>query len=246
MSDDVDRVIVWGGDGTVNEVAGPLIGTQTVLGIVPGGSGDGLAGGLKVPSDPHEAFALAASDTTLRLDIGWLGNRHFVNAAGIGFDAMVAYAFSQRRRRGFAGYVAAGFGSVASYRCATYTLNLDGATTTAPRFMVAFGNGREYGNGFVLAPDADPTDGYLDAVVVAEGSIVRQLWRARRLILAPGVAEPGIVRVRVRRAEISGPTDLMAHVDGEPFIAKSPVSIRVEPSALTVAVRSPAGAGSRR
>jgi diacylglycerol kinase (ATP) len=132
---------------------------------------------------------------------------------------------------------------VASYRSVTYTLDLDGVRTTAPTFMVAFGNGRQYGNGFMLAPAADPADGYLDAMIVADGSVLRQLWRARRLLLAPGAPAHGIRRRRIQRAEIGGPADLLVHADGEPFTAVSPLAVRVEPAALPVAMPPPKAAG---
>jgi YegS/Rv2252/BmrU family lipid kinase len=244
VEDGFDRVVAWGGDGTINEVAGPVLGTQAALGIVPAGSGNGFARGLRLPSRPEHALAAAIEGGVVRLDVGWFGARHFLNAAGVGFDATVAHAFSRRERRGLAGYLTAGFGSVASYRAATYTLELDGARSTGPRFMVAFGNGREYGNGFVIAPDADPADGYLDAVIVADGSIVRQLWRARRLLIRPASPEPGIERVRIRRGRISGPDQLMAHVDGEPVVTPGPVDVRVAPGALALVMPpGPAAAG---
>lgn len=244
VDEGVDRVIAWGGDGTINEVAGPLLGTRCVLGIVPGGSGDGLAGGLGVPRDSHAALAAALDGAIVRVDVGRMGPRHFLNAAGVGFDAAVAHAFGRHRsrRRGLAGYVAAGLRSVASYRPSNYTLDLDGIVLTGPRFMVALANCREYGNGFVLAPEADPSDGCLDAVVVDDASIFRQLWRARRLLVSPGAPEPGIQRIRIRRGRIAAAGVMTAHVDGEAFEAAEALDVSVEPGALRLAL-SPKAAG---
>ncbi len=239
----VDRVIAWGGDGTINEVAGPLIATDTVLGIVPGGSGDGLAGGLGIPVDPAAALTAATADAVTRIDVGWLGDRHFVNAGGIGFDAVVATAFSRRRSRGLAGYLLAGFGSACTYRSVHYTLTCGDITASAPQFLLAFANGRQYGNGFVLAPSADPTDGWLDAVIVDDASTIRQLWRARRLLLAPEKPQRGVRRQKIRHATISCGGTLVAHVDGEPYVAASPLVVRVQPRALGVAVQWKGGGG---
>jgi diacylglycerol kinase family enzyme len=89
-----DVVIAWGGDGTANEVAGPLIGTTTALGIVAEGSGDGFARGLGLPRDADAALAAAIDRPGVPVDVGYFGGRHFLNVAGVGFDAEVAHAFS--------------------------------------------------------------------------------------------------------------------------------------------------------
>jgi diacylglycerol kinase (ATP) len=236
------RVIAWGGDGTANEVAGPLIGTNVVLGLVPAGSGDGLARGLGLPSDPDAALEVAVSDSVLPLDVGWLGDRHFLNVCGFGFDAAVAQAFQEGAGRGFAGYLLAGMGCLWSYRNATYALDLGGDVSRDERFLVAFANGSQYGNGFVLASDGDPFDGWLDAVVIGRGSILRQIWRGRSFLLRKRVPVKGVLRRRVRQAVVAG-TDLRAHVDGEPFRPASPVSIKVEAAAIRLAAmpRRPGG-----
>jgi len=230
----VDRIIAWGGDGTANEVAGPLIGTNVVLGLVPGGSGDGLARGLDLPMNPEAALEIALGDSVIPLDVGWVGERHFLNVAGFGFDAAVAEAFQHRAGRGFAGYLMAGMGCLWSYRNATYELDLDGLASNEERFLVAFANGREYGNGFVLAADGDPSDGWLDVVVVGRGSTLQQIWRGRSFLLKKVMPVEGVLRRRVRQATVSG-TALRAHVDGEPFQAPSRVDVRVEAGAIRLA-----------
>ena len=230
----VDRVIAWGGDGTANEVAGPLIGTHVVFGLVPGGSGDGLARGLDLPADPESALEIALGDSVIPLDVGWLGDRHFLNVGGFGFDAAVAEAFQDRAGRGFAGYLMAGMGCLWSYRNASYELDLDGAASKDERFLVAFANGREYGNGFVLAADGDPSDGWLDVVVIGRGSTLQQIWRGRSFLLRKTMPVEGVLRRRVRQATVSG-TALRAHVDGEPFRPPSSVNVRVEVGAIRLA-----------
>jgi len=105
-----DLVIVWGGDGTVNEVGSELAGSPTALGLIPAGSGNGLAGGLGVPRDPHAALATALGERTLAVDVGMLDDHPFFNIAGIGFDAHIARLFNQRPRgrRGRVPYVVIG------------------------------------------------------------------------------------------------------------------------------------------
>jgi diacylglycerol kinase (ATP) len=230
----VDRVIAWGGDGTINEVAGPLRGTRIALGIVPSGSGDGLARslGLRVAADA--AFRAALTDVVAPIDVGLLGDRHFLNIAGVGFDAAVACAFNQRQQRGPVGYVTGGLTSVWTYRCGTYELDLDGEVLTGRRFLVAFANGRQYGNGIVVAPDANPSDGWLNAVIVADGSAIRQLWRARRLAVARLEPAEGVRRMRVRDARIRAER-LVCHVDGETFEAAGELRVAIAPKSLLIA-----------
>jgi YegS/Rv2252/BmrU family lipid kinase len=234
-----DRVIAWGGDGTVSEAAGPLIGTRVPLGIVRSGSGDGFARGLAIPRDPARALAIALSTHTRAIDVGRFGGRHFLNVAGVGFDGAVAHALHARRGRGLWGYVSGGLGGVWGYHAAAYHLDLDGTILTGRRFLVTFANGRQYGNEVVLAPDADPSDGALDVLVVADGTPLQQFWRARRLLVRRRHPAEGIIRLRIRAAEVSGDR-LICHLDGEPYATQGTVTVSVEPGALQVA--APAGA----
>jgi diacylglycerol kinase (ATP) len=234
----MDRIIVWGGDGTVNEAAGPLIGSQAALGIVRGGSGDGLAGSLGVPRDPDAAIRLALTAKPRPIDVGWLGGRHFLNVAGIGFDAEVGRRFNLRARRGVGGYIDESIRAVWRYRCVSYRLDVDGQRLEGPRFVIVFANGKQYGNGISIAPDADLSDGLINMVLVSGGGPFRQLWRARRLGIRPMDPAEGIWRQQLASAEISG-TELVCHVDGETFEAEGTVELRVTPGGLNVI----AGAG---
>ncbi len=229
-----DLIAAWGGDGTVNEVAGPLIGSPAVLAIVPSGSGDGLARGLGLPASPERAMAAALSGESRPMDVGFIGTRHFLNIAGVGFDAAVAVGFGRSGRYGTISYAKEAFGRLWSYRCASYRLATDGQQFDGPLFLVAFANGSQYGNGLVIAPDADPCDGLLNGIVVNEGSTGSILWRARRLFVNKLAPARGLRRLAVRSASIEG-TTLLCHVDGEPFEASGRLEVRVEPSALRIA-----------
>jgi len=227
-------VIAWGGDGTINEVAGALIGTTTALGIVRSGSGDGLGRTLAVSEDPDQAIASAVTCPSHLIDVGYLGDRHFLNVGGIGFDATVATAFNHGGRRGQLRYLLRTLQTVWTYRASRYRLQLEHEASDSTRFLVAFANGSEYGGHLMLSADADPSDGWLDAVIVDDGSAVRQLWRMRRLAL--GVRRPaeGIFRYRIRHASVAGDR-LVCHVDGETFETSGTIDVRVAPRALRVA-----------
>ena len=229
-----DRIVAWGGDGTINEVAGPLVGTDIALGIVPAGSGDGIACSLGLSLSTDRALDVALSGSPGAMDVGFLGDRHFLNLGGIGFDAAVGHAFNSRQKRGGLGYLTGGFSMAWSYRCLPYRLQLDDEVWTGERFLVVFANGREYGNHVLIAPQADPRDGWLDVVAVSSGSFLRQFWRARRLVVGRHRAAEGIHRTRVRSATVSGDV-LMCHVDGETFEAAGSVDVRIRPGGIRVA-----------
>jgi diacylglycerol kinase (ATP) len=228
------RVVAWGGDGTINEAAGPLVGSGVVLGLVPAGSGDGLARGLGLQRPAEAALAIALTAPATPVDVGMLGDRHFLNIGGIGFDAAVASKFNSRSKRGQAGYVYDSLIGVWSYRSSTYRIEVDGERFDGPRFVVAFANCREYGNGLVLVPDADPTDGRLDMVMVAGGSTLRQFWRARRLTWRRLAPAEGVYRARVTSASITGDV-LLCHVDGQPFDASGTLRVSVKAGGIRIA-----------
>ncbi|MGE5833761.1 MAG: diacylglycerol/lipid kinase family protein [Acidobacteriota bacterium] len=230
----VGRVVAWGGDGTINEVAGPLVGTTTALGIIPAGSGDGIACSLGLPLATERALEMALIGSVGPIDVGFFGARHFLNVGGIGFDAAVGRAFNARRKRGGFGYLTGGLSMAWTYRCVPYHLTLDDEVMSGEHFVVVFANGREYGNHVVIAPDADPRDGKLDVLVVADGSPLRQFWRARRLLVRQRSPAEGLYRTRVTAATVSGDA-LVCHVDGEVFEASGAVEVKLVPAGIQVA-----------
>ncbi|HEY7476516.1 MAG TPA: YegS/Rv2252/BmrU family lipid kinase [Vicinamibacterales bacterium] len=234
VANGADRVVAWGGDGTINEIAGPIIGSRTTLGIVPAGSGDGTACSLGLPLSTDRALDAALSASADAMDVGFLGDRHFLNIGGIGFDAAVGHAFNARRKRGGLGYLTGGLSMAWSYQCLPYQLRLDDEVWAGERFLVVFANGREYGNHVQIAPGADPRDGWLDVVAVSGGSFFQQFWRARRLVVGRDRPAEGIHRTRVRSASVSGEA-LICHVDGETFEAEGTVEVRISPGAIRIA-----------
>jgi YegS/Rv2252/BmrU family lipid kinase len=236
IDDGAAVVVAMGGDGTVNEVARALIGTSVALGIVPCGSGDGLARGLGLPTNRRAALEVALTGDTKRIDVGYANNQPFINVAGVGFDAEVGRLFASRATRGALGYIFMSAKHVWTYVSGHYDVQFDDVRRTGPMFVVGFANSAEYGNGAILAPEADVQDGVLDVLIVKGGSVFGQMWRARRLYWRPGAPAAGMERLRTRTARISGDR-LTYHLDGEPFETAGSIEIRVERQALAVKVR---------
>jgi diacylglycerol kinase (ATP) len=242
----VDRgatlVVAWGGDGTVNEVASVLAFGPVALGVVPAGSGNGLARTLGVPWAPAEALRVALSGAERRIDVGELGGRLFVNVAGVGLDAEVALRFNTyaRDRRGFLPYLALGLQAILRDGGRDYTIRLDDEPVRRRALLVFCANGQQYGSGARMIPGARLDDGVLDLMVVGDRPRLARLWLAPRVFTGSLSAAPDVLVRRVRSFEIAADGPLRFHVDGEPMLGAGTLAGRVHPGGLRV--RVPAGA----
>ncbi|HXG56237.1 MAG TPA: YegS/Rv2252/BmrU family lipid kinase [Vicinamibacterales bacterium] len=233
-------LIVWGGDGTINEAGAALIGSDTVLGVVPAGSGNGLAAALGVVRDPAAALTDAFDAAPHRIDAGLMNGRPFFNIAGIGFDARVATLFNQRSvgSRGAWPYVVIGMTEGCRYCAVEYTVTMDAEETRSRALLIAFANGREYGIGARIAPGARLDDGVLDAVVVEDtGSIMTRFWHARHLATGSAHLAPMVTVRQIRHAVIETDGQMEYHVDGEPGLAEGRIEVSIIPGALSVRTR---------
>ncbi len=235
LQEGCEVVAAMGGDGTVNEVAQALVGSGVPLGVLPCGSGDGLARGLQIPANLSRAFSIVVDGRTRAMDVGYVNDQPFLNVLGLGFDAAVGELFAKRSTRGAWGYIVNSAKLVWSYRALDYTLVWAEGRRSGPLFLLGVANLPEYGNGAVLAPGADPSDGQLDVILADAGSPWRQIWRARRLFWRHHAPAEGITRFRLSEATVTG-ARLLAHLDGEVCELTSPAHIRVAPSALQVRV----------
>jgi len=233
-ADGLPLVVVWGGDGTVNEVASSVAGSSTALAIVPSGSGNGLATELRFPRAPREALVAAFQGRDRVIDAGEINGRLFVNLAGIGFDGHVAHQFQElsQGRRGALRYLTIALRSVWRYRPLDYAIELDADRLHTPALLMVFANGCQYGNNAVIAPGARFDDGLLDALIVDARPFLPQLWRARRLFLGREKASAGLVRQAVRRAVVESDEPIEIHLDGECVDADTRIEVGVRPGAL--------------
>lgn len=229
-------VIAWGGDGTINEVASALAFGPVPLGIVPAGSGNGLAAELGIQRIPERAIAAAAHAIPSSIDMGEIGGRLFVNVAGIGLDAHVAAQFNSagNRRRGFPGYLRIGVWAMLTYVPSTYTISTEEDRIVVRAVLVVIANSAQYGNGAQIAPGAKVDDGELDIVVVEERSRLLTCWRAPRLFNGTVDKVSGYSIRRTREVRIASADPMAFHVDGEPVQGGTELKARVHPKALRV------------
>jgi diacylglycerol kinase (ATP) len=230
-------VMAWGGDGTINEVASALAFGETPLGIVPAGSGNGLAHQLGVNSQPAEAIRLAIAAEPRRIDLGELGDRLFVNAAGIGLDAYVASRFNEANgRRGLVTYALITAKALRTYDPPEYAITTSEGSVRVRAILVTAANSPEFGNGACIAPGARVDDGLLDLVVMSERSRLHTLIGLRRLFNGTVNQVPGCSIRRVKRATIESDRPMAFHVDGEPVMGGTVLTLRIHPGALNVCV----------
>ena len=238
VSSDVELVLAWGGDGTMNEVGRALAFGSVPMGFIPGGSGNGLARTLGISLRTEQAIRQALSGRTRSIDAGEVDAKLFFNLAGVGLDAHVAQLFNARGvKRGLAGYVQMGVRELFGYRPRSYAIQCDHETIERDALMVVVANGAEYGNGARIAPDARLDDGLLDLVVVESRSLVRDVFRVRYLFDGTIARRPGIVHRRARAISIvcrDGPVGY--HLDGECHETSGPLQIGIRPGALLVKV----------
>jgi YegS/Rv2252/BmrU family lipid kinase len=233
----VGLVIAWGGDGTINEVASALAFGDVPLGIIPAGSGNGLARELGVDLRPERALVDALGAAPRTMDVGDVDGRLFVNIAGIGVDAFVASRFSLARQRGFLGYINLTARALATYVPMTYRMTSPAFSVTARALLVTIANSAQFGNGAKIAPGARVDDGLLDLVVIEERWRVATVMQLPRLFTGTADRIPGCTMQRIQEVTIEADEPMTYHVDGEPVVGGTRLVARVHPAALRVAVK---------
>jgi YegS/Rv2252/BmrU family lipid kinase len=238
LTQGVTSVVAWGGDGTVNEVGASLTFRDATLGVIPSGSGNGLARELRIPFEPKAALDVALNGREVRIDAGELDGRLFFNVAGIGLDARVAHRFAANglQRRGLRRYAAITAHELFTYEPDCHTIVTDGRMQRVRTLLIAIANARQYGNGALIAPAARLDDGRLDVVVVS----ARPAWQALLQLPQVFMGRIGSVRgVTISTAvdiHVTSGHPVIYHVDGEPYVGAAAVAARPWPAALRVAV----------
>lgn len=234
----VTLCVAWGGDGTVNEVASALAFSPASVAIIPSGSGNGLSREVGIPFDPKMAFDIALGGRDRVIDAGEIEGRLFFNLAGVGLDARVAHQFAATglARRGFVRYLEIAGSEIFRRPLHDCVIATDGQSRRARVLLVAIANGRQYGNGALIAPHARIDDGLLDVTVVDDRSPWAVMRHAPKLFRGRLADVPGVTMSVATRVEIASTERLIYHVDGEPCEGNSSVSARIRPGALRVRV----------
>lgn len=231
-----DIVIAVGGDGTVNEVARGLVGTDKTLGIIPCGSGDGLARHLGISHLFYKALQTINAGKTSHMDAGTIDGRFFFSVCGVGFDAVVSERFAKCGKRGLTTYITEGLKTWSIYTPEKYTIEIDGHTIENEAMFITVGNSNQWGNGAKITPLADISDGILDITVVDGFKAVELPLLAGRLMDGSAHKSHRVHTYRGRHIKITRSTEGPAHADGDWFEAGTRIDIQVIHHALKVLV----------
>lgn len=238
----LDAVFAVGGDGTVHEIAKRLVGRSLALGIVPTGSGNGLARHLRIPLSIERATELGRSGQIVAIDTAAVNGAAFIGTLGIGFDAEVAHRFAQKAERGLRTYVRAGFDAWFSYEAQEYEITIDGRVELERAFAITVANSNQYGNDARVAPHASLQDGLLDIVSIAKPALASVPIMAFRMFRGSFDRAEEVKTRQARALVIRRSSGGPAHVDGEPI--HLPEELRIELKPLSLRVLVPAGASA--
>jgi diacylglycerol kinase (ATP) len=236
LKHDIKKIVAIGGDGTINETARVLINTDASFGIIPSGSGNGLARHLKIPLDTAKALQLLNDSNIISMDTGNVNGRAFFCTAGVGFDAHIGKVFADKKVRGFRTYISSSFSEFFRYKPSSYKLLIEGTEMEKKAFCITFANTSQYGNNAYICPDADVEDGLLDICLIAPFPLYAAFDMARR-IFDKSIFNSGYVnRIKVKEFLLRSEKEMIMHLDGEPHEGGKEITVKVLPGSLRVMV----------
>jgi len=239
VEDGYDAVVAVGGDGTMNETACGLLHSQTALAVVPLGSGNGLARGLGIPLTIRRSTRLLIDGQVRTIDAGKIEQRYFFIVAGMGFDALIGKLFDDQSLRGPLPYFTIGFREYLFYRPEVFILRFNGKQVATPALLVTIANIKQWGNGAIIAPYAEPDDGLFDICVIHHVGFLTALYHLPKLFTGK------IDKVRHYDWYKSDAVEIVRekpgpfHVDGEPDEGETVLKVTMHHKVLNVIVPKP-------
>ena len=230
--EEITDVVIAGGDGTVSQVVSSLMKEKVNFGIIPCGSGNGLALAAKIPRQPAKALDIIFTGKASPID-GFYVNRQFAcMLCGVGFDAKVAHEFAHQPGRGlktYASLVSKNFFSMAPYE---FSIESNGLEFSTEAFFISIANSNQFGNNFTIAPKALLADGLLDIVIVKRSArplllynLVKQIFAGKLKKVESSLNEP-IIYFQTNEVVIRNIDNAPMHIDGDP--AETPGELKVE------------------
>ena len=231
-------VVAVGGDGTVNEVARCLIHTRTALGIIPCGSGNGLARHLFIPMNPEGALQVLSTCSIEALDYGMINDTPFFCTCGIGFDAFVSSMFAKSERRGLLTYIENTLREGLRYKPDTYEIEIDGEKQHYKAFLIACANASQYGNNVYIAPRASMSDGLMDVTIMEPFTMLEAPQIAIQLFNKTIDQNSRIRTFRCKSLRIHRSQPGVIHFDGDPKEEGTDISVSLEPKGIRMVVNT--------
>lgn len=227
-----NRIIAVGGDGTINEIARELVGTDVEFGIIPQGSGNGLARHLGVPLKADKAIEVALTHTAQPIDTATINGKSFFCTTGAGFDALIGNKFAEAPTRGFTTYATIATREFFGYQPQEYKITVDGTVYNEKAFLVTVANASQYGNNAYIAPQADLQDGILDVVVITRLPLAIGPVFAARMFLKKIETSSYVKIFKGKHIIIEREQEDYVHLDGEPGRMGRKLDISIQPLSL--------------
>ena len=236
IEDGVTAIVAVGGDGTVSEVAGAVRDTPTALGIVPCGSGNGLARHLNIPLNLVKALQLLNKAAVASIDYGIVNKKTFFCTFGAGFDAHISHSFANTKKRGFWKYVSIIVKDIFKYHPQRYKLKIDGNKMKTHALMITVANSAQFGNNGYISPHADITDGKLDVCILRPFPKYHTAFLAFRLICKTIHKSRYYSMIKGKKIVLERKEEGYVHLDGDPHEMGKKLKIKIVPQGLRVLV----------
>lgn len=230
----VDTVVAIGGDGTINETARQLVGSSVKFGIVPMGSGNGLARHIQIPLDLRKALECIRDGYHTSVDYGTVNGHIFFCTAGVGFDAQVSARFAEAGTRGPITYLRSFVELVGDYKPSTYVIHTDDGRVKERAFMIAIGNASQWGNNAYITPHASMSDGLLDVTLIKPMPLYEIPRMALQLFSRDLDRNSHCECFRSTHLRIIMPHPDVVHLDGEPMQMDGVLDVVIHPSQLRI------------
>ena len=238
----ITDVIVCGGDGTVNQIAGALLGIDINIGIIPMGSGNGMAFAAKIPKRINKALEIIFTGKTSLVDSFYINHKFSCMLCGLGFDAQVAHDFAKQKKRGLLTYIKLSIKNFIAAKTFPFELILDGKTIHTDAFFISIANSNQFGNNFTIAPQASLHDGLLDIIVVNKMSKLRMTWAILKQLHSGKVRlyedkkyhRNEIHYFQTKKLSVKNPKLAPLHIDGEPVETAAALEIKIIENAFSL------------
>lgn len=245
-ADGIDICVAVGGDGTINEVGRAIVFTNTALGIIPCGSGNGLARHLMIPMNAAKAIELLNLCTIRDLDYGVINGYPFFCTCGMGFDAYVSHKFAEAGKRGPITYVQKVLEEGVKYRPETYEICDENGTTTYKAFLVSCANASQYGNNCYIAPQASMSDGLLDVIIMEPFDLLEAPQISIDMFNKTLDKSSKIKTFRTKHLTIHRKQAGMIHYDGDPVMTDADIEISLKEKGIKMIVNPYADKSKRK
>jgi YegS/Rv2252/BmrU family lipid kinase len=236
MNDGYTEAIAVGGDGTVNHVAKTILNTNIALGIIPAGSGNGLARTLGISMNIGEALKQIAAGRKIAIDSGSVNGIPFFCTSGAGFDAEVGIHFSRSLKRGLQSYVRIILREILRYKAKNYTIALNGISFQRKAFLITVANAGQYGNDFYIAPQASLQDGLFHVVILKPFNALTVAGLLAKILLRRAHLSRNVETFITERVTISREAEAAIHFDGDPTMAGRELTFEMHRASLRVIV----------